>query len=113
MKKKFSEIKKNKWVRIFSNKYFLIILLFSVWMIFFDTNSYLIHKELNDSVETLEESKENYRNEIKKDKAFIEKMKDSNNVEKYAREKYYLKKENEDIYIIEHQDSIKIKAENE
>ncbi len=113
MKKKFSEIKKNKWVRIFSNKYFLIILLFSVWMIFFDTNSYLIHKELNDSVETLEESKENYSNEIKKDKAFIEKMKDSNNVEKYAREKYYLKKENEDIYIIEHQDSIKIKAENE
>jgi cell division protein DivIC len=36
-------------------------------------------------------------------------MKDSNEVEKFAREKYYLKKENEEIFIIEHQDSIKNK----
>lgn len=111
--KKFSEIKKNKWVKVFSNKYFLIVILFSVWMFFFDTNSYFIHKELNESIETLENSKENYSKEIKKDKAFIEKMKDSNEIEKYAREKYYLKKENEDIYIIEHQDSIKNKMKNE
>jgi hypothetical protein len=34
-------------------------------------------------------------------------MKDSNEMEKFAREKYYLKMENEDIYIIEHEDSIK------
>jgi hypothetical protein len=34
-------------------------------------------------------------------------MKDSLEMERYAREKYYLKKENEDIYIIEHQDSVK------
>lgn len=113
MNKKFSEIKKNKWVRLFSNKYLLIVIIFSVWMIFFDTNSYFIHKELNESIETLENNKEIYRKEVKKDKAFIEKMKDNNEVEKYAREKYYLKKENEDIYIIEHQDSIKNKEENE
>ena len=36
-------------------------------------------------------------------------MKDSNEIEKFAREKYYLKKDNEDIYIIEHEDSIKNK----
>jgi len=113
LNKKFSEIKNNKWVRVFSNKYFLIVILFSVWMFFFDTNSYFIHKELNESIETLENNKEIYSEEIKKDKAFIEKMKDSNEVEKYAREKYYLKKENEDIYIIEHQDSIKNKEGNE
>ena len=64
-------------------------------------------------METLENNKEIYKDEIKDDKAFIDKMKDSNEVEKYAREKYYLKKENEDIYIIEHQDSIKNKVENE
>ncbi len=100
-------------MKIFSNKYFLIVLLFSIWMFFFDTNSYFIHNELNKSIETLENNKEIYRGEIKDDKAFIDKMKDSNEVEKYAREKYYLKKENEDIYIIEHQDSIKNKVENE
>ncbi len=89
------------------------MLLFSIWMFFFDTNSYFIHNELNKSIETLENNKEIYKDEIKDDKAFIDKMKDSNEVEKYAREKYYLKKENEDIYIIEHQDSIKNKVENE
>ena len=103
----------NKWVRIFSNKYLLIVLLFSAWMFFFDTNSFFIHNELNNNIKTLENNKEIYEDEIEKDKAFIEKMKDSNEVEKYAREKYYLKKENEDIYIIEHQDSIKNKLENE
>jgi len=89
------------------------VLLFAAWMFFFDTNSYFIHNELNKSIETLESNKKIYKDEIIKDKAFIEKMNDSNEVEKYAREKYYLKKENEDIYIIEHQDSIKTKAENE
>ena len=89
------------------------MLLFAVWMFFFDTNSYFIHNELNKSIETLENNKDIYKDEIKKDKAFIDKMKDSNEVEKYAREKYYLKKENEDIYIIEHQDSIKTKVKNE
>ncbi len=100
-------------MKIFSNKYLIIVLLFSIWMFFFDTNSYFIHNELNKSIESLENNKEIYKDEIKDDKAFIDKMKDSNEVEKYAREKYYLKKENEDIYIIEHQDSIKNKVENE
>jgi len=108
-----SEIKQKKWFRILGNKYMLILVLFLVWMVFFDTNSYFIHKELNDDVNALEESKEFYKEEIENDKAFIEKMKDSDEVEKYAREKYYLKKENEDIYIIEHEDSLKLKDKNE
>ena len=40
-------------------------------------------------------------------------MEGSNEMEKFAREKYYLKKENEDIYIIEHEDSIKEKKKDE
>jgi cell division protein FtsB len=55
----------------------------------------------------LEDNAEFYQNEIDHDKTFIKKMEDSNEMEKFAREKYYLKKENEDIYIIEHEDSIK------
>ncbi len=110
---KWSALKQKKWFRIVSNKYMLILILFLVWMIFFDTNSYFIHKELNEDIKALEDNKEFYKEEIAKDKQFIEKMKDSNEVEKYAREKYYLKKENEDIYIIEHEDSIKLKKEDE
>ena len=95
------------------NKYTLILILFLVWMVFFDTNSYFIHKELNDDVKALEQTKDFYREEIEKDKQFIEKMNDSDEVEKYAREKYYLKKEKEDIYIIEHEDSLKLKKKDE
>jgi cell division protein DivIC len=110
---KFSEIIKNKWVKILGSTYLVILLLFIIWMAFFDTNSFLIHKELNDDIEALEENKEFYQNEIKADKAFIEKMQDSNEIEKFAREKYYLKKENEDIFLIEHEDSLKKKKKNE
>ena len=107
--KKLTEIKNKKWVRIISNKYLLILILFFVWMFFFDTNSFFIHQELNDDINKLENNKKVYQEEIKNDKVFIEKMKDSNEIEKFAREKYYLKKDNEDIYIIEHEDSIKNK----
>ncbi|MFT4697729.1 MAG: cell division protein DivIC [Flavobacteriaceae bacterium] len=110
---KFSELKNKKWVKMVSNKYLLILILFVIWMVFFDTNSFFIHNELNDEVNTLEENKDFYKNEIDHDKSFIEKMKDSNEQEKFAREKYFMKKENEDIYIIEHQDSLKNKGENE
>ena len=107
--KKLTEIKNKKWVRIVSNKYLLILILFFVWMFFFDTNSFFIHQELNDDINKLENNKKVYQEEIKNDKVFIEKMKDSNEIEKFAREKYYLKKNDEDIFIIEHEDSIKNK----
>lgn len=89
----------------------LITILFIVWMLFFDTNSYLIHRELNNEIDGLRENTEYYQEEIEHDKSFIEKMEDSVEMERFAREKYYLKKENEDIYIIEHEDSIEKRKE--
>ncbi len=82
-------------------------MLFLVWMIFFDANSYLIHHELDSEINALDDNAEFYQKEINNDKTFIKKMEDSNQMEKFAREKYYLKKENEDIYIIVNEDSIK------
>lgn len=81
---KFLELKKNKWIWFISNKYVFIFIFFLVWMIFFDINFYFIYKELNDDINVLEKSKEFYEEEIKKDKIFIEKMKDSNEMEKYV-----------------------------
>lgn len=104
---RFSELKKNKWFRFISNKYVLIAILFLVWMLFFDANSYLNHRELDNDINALEDNAEFYKEEIQKDKSFIEKMDNEEEMEKFAREKYYLKKENEDIYIIEDNDSIK------
>lgn len=91
----------------------LIVILFIVWMLFFDTNSYLIHRELDKEIDGLKDNTEFYQKQFDDDKSFIQKMDDSEEMEKFAREKYYLKKENEDIYIIEHEDSIAKKKNDE
>jgi cell division protein FtsB len=78
-------------------------------MIFFDGNSLLIHNELNNEIDALENDKAYYRKEIIKDKKAIKKLKKPDGLEKLAREEYYMKRENEDIYIIEYQDSLKTK----
>jgi|SRR5690625_4880 len=101
--------KNNKWLKWIGNRYFLIGMIFIVWMLFFDTNSYLIHRDLNKEIEGLESNINFYKKEIEHDKKFIKKLDDPDEMERYAREQYYLKKENEEIFIIEHEDSIKKK----
>ena len=82
-------------------------------MLFFDANSLIIHSELNGEINNLENEKAYYRNEIQKDKKAIKELSTEEGVERMAREKYYMKKENEDIYIIEYEDSLKIANRNE
>jgi cell division protein FtsB len=83
--------------------------MFGVWMVFFDTNSLLSHNEVNQERNKLEDEKAYYRKEIVKDKKAIKKLTSEDGLETFAREKYYMKKENEDIYIIEYADSLKTK----
>ncbi len=82
-------------------------------MIFIDSNSLLIHRELNQDIEDLENEKEYYKNEIKKDKKAIKELSTEEGVERMARETYYMKKDNEDIYIIEYEDSLKVNNKDE
>jgi cell division protein FtsB len=82
-------------------------------MLFFDSNSLLIHQELNENISDLENEKDYYKNEITKDNKAIKELSTDDGIEKMAREKYYMKRENEDIYIIEYEDSLKLKEENE
>ncbi len=100
-------LKKKKWFGILTNIYVLVLTVFVVWMLFFDTNSLLIHKELKKEIKNLEKTQDFLRNEIEKDKKIINKLSDSNELEKFAREQYYLKKKNEEIYLIEYEDSLK------
>ena len=96
------EIKKNKIFRIISNKYVIILVLFVVWMGFFDENSFLNHRELDDEIEKLENANEYYEQQIDADQRVINNLNDPDSLEKYAREEYKMKKENEDIFIIEY-----------
>ena len=71
-------------------------------MVFFDENSFLNHREFNKEIKKLTNEKEYYEREIKQDKELIDKLNDEEELEKFAREEYKMKKENEEIYIIEY-----------
>lgn len=97
---------KYKYLKPLKNPFVIILIIFVVWMAFFDANSYLIHRELNKEISDLELEKNYYKREIDTDKKAIKELSSEEGMEKLAREKYYMKKENEDIYIIEYEDSI-------
>ena len=69
-------------------------------MFFFDANVQL-NKEFRKEIKELNTTINFYKKEIKKDKKTITELQDSLQLEKFAREKYLMKKENEDIYLIE------------
>lgn len=103
----------SKYLKPFKNLYILIFVVFVVWMLFFDANSWLIHRELNADMDDLQNEKEYYQKEIEKDNKAIKDLSTEEGIEKIAREKYYMKKDNEDIYIIEYEDSLKNQKKDE
>ena len=90
-----------KFIKFFKNPMVFIVLIFVIWMIFFDTNSLIIHNELSNDIDKLNEQKKYYNNEINKDKSELNLLQTDSGLEKYAREKLFMKKENEDIFLIE------------
>jgi cell division protein DivIC len=93
--------KDKPWFKFLSNKYVWVLLFFSTWMIFLDNYSYFDHRVLDNQIDELDDNKNYYQQEIKKDQEKIKQLKNPEQIEKYAREKYYMKKDSEDIYIIE------------
>ena len=71
-------------------------------MIFFDSNSFIIHNELNNDINELNDQKSYYEKEIAKDNIELQLIQSDSGLEKYAREKLYMKKDNEEIFLIEY-----------
>ncbi|MCE2611661.1 septum formation initiator family protein [Flavobacteriaceae bacterium D16] len=107
----WKDLKKKRWFGILTNLYILVMTVFVIWMVFFDTNSFLIHLELKKEINKLEKQKEFLRTEIDRDKQILDKLSDPEELEKFAREEYYLKKKDEEIYLIEYEDSLKSKKD--
>ncbi|WP_336517335.1 FtsB family cell division protein [Pollutibacter soli] len=86
---------------LLKNKYFLSSLLFGLWMIFFDHNDIFQQNARSRELRELEESKAFYQGQIKETSDELKKIEANNRaLEKIAREKYMMKKDNEDLYII-------------
>ena len=85
----------------YSFAYLIISVFFLIWMIFLDTHSLLVHLELSKEIDNLNERKIFLESEIEKDNKLILDLNNIDSLEKFAREKYRHKKDNETILIIE------------
>ncbi len=87
--------------RIFRNFYFVTLAIFFGWMLLLDSNNLVARYQLGSKLNSLKDEKEYYEEKIKEvQKDRSELFGDKESIEKFAREKYLMKKETEDIYII-------------
>lgn len=87
---------------IFRNFYVLVTVIFLAWMVVLDSNNFIARYELSSKLRALENEKEYYQEkitEVKRDRDEL--FGDRESIEKFAREKYLMKKKTEDIFIIQ------------
>ena len=83
------------------NKYFLATAFFISWMLFFDHNDLFLQRERANELADLKETKAYYQKQIDQTRKDVEEIRiNSSSLEKIAREKYLMKKDNEDLFII-------------
>ena len=90
---------------LIKNKYFIVIILFLIWMIFFDLKDWRLINNRTNKLTELEKSEKHLDNLIKDTRIELNLLKtNAKTIEKYAREKYYMKKDNEDLFIVNPED---------
>lgn len=83
------------------NKYFLTITIFVVWITLLDTNNLIERYRQMSELRSLRHEKEYYEKKIEEEKRKLNELKtDDQNLEKFAREQYKMKKKDEDLYIV-------------
>jgi cell division protein DivIC len=87
--------------KVFRNFYFIVSTLFLVWMLFFDSNDFVTQFKMRRELSDKEETKQHYLDkiaEVQKDRKEL--LSEPELLEKFAREKYLMKRPNEDVFII-------------
>lgn len=98
---KFMQVVK-KIIPILINRYFLVSIGFVVWMIFFDQRDYFQQKERTGELQKLQAATKYYTDEIEKIKKQKNNFQSSPTaIEKYARERYLLKRDGEEVFLFE------------
>lgn len=84
------------------NKYLLTLSGFVVWMLFFDRNDFFSQMERRSNLREIEKSKAYYAQKIAESKKFSQDIQsNAAAIEKFAREKYRMKRDNEDLFIVQ------------
>jgi cell division protein FtsB len=87
--------------KFFSNRYVITFIAFAVWMIFFDSNSLRRQHILNERIGEIKRMRSYYQSEItRNEKSIDDLLNNPDMLEKYAREKYLMKRDTEDIFIV-------------
>ncbi len=98
----------NKLKKIFSNKFVLAILVFTIWVGFFDPKDIGVIYSKEEKLKDLQQSESILLKNIKDTKNELVQLKsNAGTIEKYSREKYYMKKDNEDVFIVDNKNTIK------
>lgn len=85
----------------FRNKYVFTAFIFIAWMLFFDQNNFFVQMERYDALRDAKNKAEYYLEETEIAKQQLnELLTNDRTLEKFAREKYYMKKANEDVFVI-------------
>ncbi len=83
------------------NKYLMAVLVFLVWLLIFDNNSLIDRVKYLNTLHEMKDEKQYYLERIDEDSRRLNELKtDRDNLEKFAREEYFMKKENEDVFVI-------------
>ncbi len=86
---------------ILKNKYIIAALLFVLWMLFFDEKDWSSIEARKEKLEELQKSEKSLTLQIAETRKELELLKTSaHTIEQFAREKYYMKKDNEDVFIV-------------
>ena len=89
------------FIPIIRNKFVITSLVFFVWMLFFDQNNIISRASLASGIRELKQQKEHLQKEISENRENINELQSSTeNLEKFAREEYMMKKADEDIFIV-------------
>lgn len=93
---------------VFKNKYLLAVAFFLVWMFFFNEKDLISEYKKKQKLTELQKSEKHLSEIIKETKEELSQLKtNAQTIEKYAREKYLMKKDNEDLFIINTNDANK------
>ncbi|HYX08614.1 MAG TPA: septum formation initiator family protein [Bacteroidales bacterium] len=94
-----------KIFEILKNKYVLALIIFIVWVSVFDTNNLIDRFQMIWDRNQLTKDKNYYQERIEQDTKRLKELKTNNeNLEKFAREQYLMKKDDEDIFVIVEED---------
>lgn len=90
-----------KYLKYTKNFYFVFTLFFVIWMVFIDSNDIFSQFKLSSKLKELHKQKEFYLDKkIKIQEDREELMSDNEMLEKFARERYLMKKKSEDLYVV-------------